>query len=157
MQPTQLARVVVVVFTLLALVVNLSSCRRPCRGSENCRRTCDCLNTATDTRNECSVAFVCEAGDGYCEEAYDAMTCDELCAGYQANALCGVARCRTDADCRRALECDVLGPTGAPTGQRRACEVSFACDIDSAACDVRSIASDAELCALECSSAAIGG
>jgi hypothetical protein len=157
MQQIPRARVVVVALALLALVVAVSSCRRACRTSDNCRRTCDCLNTATDTRNECGLAFVCEAGDGYCEEAYDAMSCDDLCAQYQANALCGVARCRTDADCHRALECDVLGLNGAPTGQKRACEITFACDVDNAACEVRSIASDTDLCAAECTNAAIGG
>jgi hypothetical protein len=150
-------RVVVVLVALIAVEGGLSSCRRACRTSENCRRTCDCLNTETDTRNACDLAFVCEGADGSCEEAYDAMTCDEVCAQYQANALCGVARCRTDADCHRALECDVLDATGAPNGQKRACEITFACDVEAAACAVRSIASDAQLCAVECSGAAFGG
>jgi hypothetical protein len=151
------ALAVVVVLGVLLVAAGLSSCRRACRTSENCRRTCDCLNTATDTRNACDLAFVCEGAEGYCEEAYDAMSCDDVCAQYQANALCGVARCRSDADCQRALECDVLGVNGAPTGQKRACEITFACDVEAAACAVRSIASDAELCAVECSAAPIGG
>jgi hypothetical protein len=144
--------VVVIMLSLwLPFLAMSSSCRRACDTAQNCRRTCDCLNTATDTRNECSLAFVCEGAENLCEEAYDTMSCDEICADYQANALCGVARCRSDADCTRRLECDVVDLNGAPTGQKRACEIPFTCDVAAAACDVGSIASDAELCSRVCS------
>jgi hypothetical protein len=156
MSPSPRVVVAALVF-LVPWVVLSSSCRRACQTSENCRRSCDCLNTATDTRNECSLAFVCEGAEGLCEEAYDTMSCDEMCADYHANALCGVARCRSDADCTRRVECDVLGPSGAPTGQKRGCEVLFACDIEASACDVGSLASEAELCVLRCSGAPVGG
>jgi hypothetical protein len=149
--------VAVVLLCLLPWTMIAASCRRACQNSENCRRSCDCLNTETDTRNGCSLAFVCEGAENLCEEAYDTMSCDEMCADYQANALCGVARCRSDADCIRRLECDIVGPTGETTGQKRACEVSFACDVEAAACDVASIASDAALCAVSCSGAPVGG
>jgi hypothetical protein len=147
------ARAVVVFAALVASVVPTSSCKRACETAANCRRTCECLNTETDRRNECTVAFRCEGDTETCEDALDEMTCDQQCADYEANALCGVARCLSDSDCTRELECEFLGANGQPTGQKQACTVTFGCDQALQACAVRSIASDAELCAAECSAA----
>jgi hypothetical protein len=144
-------RLVLVAVTMLLWGTLSSSCRRPCQVAENCRRSCDCLNTETNTRNDCSLAFVCEGDEGLCEEAYDSMTCDEMCASYQKEGICGVSRCRQDADCERNLECDVLNASGQPSGLKRACTVFFPCMVEQSACDVGTLATDAALCAGPCS------
>jgi hypothetical protein len=148
------APVVVVLGCLLSLVaLTSSSCKRACETASNCRRTCDCLNTETDRRNDCTIAFRCEGETETCEDAFDTMSCDQQCADYEANALCGVARCLVDEDCTRDLECELVDLNGQPTGQKQACTVTFACDQALQACAVRSIAADAELCDVECSAA----
>jgi hypothetical protein len=149
-------RVFVVVVALVAwswTLATVSGCKRACETASNCRRTCECLNTETDRRNECTIAFRCEGDTESCEDAFDTMSCDQQCADYEANALCGVARCLSDNDCTRDLECDLVDLNGQPTGQKRACTVAFGCDQALQACAVRSIASDAELCAAECNTA----
>jgi hypothetical protein len=149
------ARVVLVVLVvgLLSGLGITGGCKRACETASNCRRTCECLNRTTDRRNECTVAFRCEGDTETCEPAFDEMACDQLCADYDANALCGVARCLSDADCTRDLACDLVDFNGQPTGQQQACTVPFACDQTLQACAVRSIATDAQLCAVECNAA----
>ena len=102
------------------------------------------------------MAYRCEVDVLTCDDAYDTDSCDKLCNDYFANGLCGVSRCSADAECGRTLECDILDLNGAPTGQKKACTVSFACEQTTQSCAIRSIASDSDLCANECN-AATGG
>jgi hypothetical protein len=125
-------------------------CKRPCESALNCKRTCSCLNTQTNRRNDCTVAFKCDGAEQVCEEAFDTMKCDDLCAQYAARALCGTERCASDADCVKILECDCRGQDGNPNGRKYECTRSFLCDVNTEVCEPLSTRSDAEICAADC-------
>lgn len=127
------------------------TCARPCESSLNCKRTCDCVNTSTSTKLDCTVAFRCDSVAETCEAAYDSMSCDVMCDTYASTATCGFERCTSDADCFKAFSCPIIDPQSRqPTGTFFDCELPFTCDQGAQLCDVRSTATQESLCAFEC-------
>jgi hypothetical protein len=132
-----------------------TGCARPCTSSANCVRTCDCLNSETNTRQDCSVAFRCDGAERVCEAAHESKSCDEICAEYAGNARCGVERCANDAECAKTIECPLIDQNGNATGQFATCTLGFRCQADFEACQPRSTAQEADLCQNECVSGVI--
>ncbi len=131
----------------LLVALASSSCPRPCEEAANCKRKCECLNDDTDQRVDCQIAFRCEGATETCEDAFSSFSCEDICAEYAANARCGVARCRTDADCTKTLSCPLADNTGTPTGQFRDCTINFACELDQGeSCEPASGVDDVTFC-----------
>lgn len=131
----------------LSSSLTLAGCSRPCEEAANCLRTVDCLNTETDNRVPCTIAFRCEGKTQTCEEAFSGFSDGQICADYAARARCGVARCRSDDDCSRLISCPILDANNAPTGQFRDCSFAFACELDEQeSCEPASSVDDATLC-----------
>lgn len=149
-------------FFLLAALTSLSlslSCRRPCETEQHCKRTCECLDNATDTRLDCTIAFRCEGEDKVCESTYDSMACDELCSTYAARAMCGTQRCASNANCEKVVSCPVLDADGQPVepAQTFSCTRTFECDLTLEVCDAEITQSDEAHCAFCRASAGQGG
>jgi hypothetical protein len=131
----------------LPFLLPLQSCERACEDSENCKRTCSCLNKETDERADCTMAFICDGETQLCESDYNNLTCDEICSQYAARAQCGRERCTIDAECKKVLSCDVV-INGQPNPEQQfACTINFTCDQGDGLCQVESTLSDAQLCA----------
>jgi hypothetical protein len=135
---------------VVAALAVFSGCRRPCEDALNCKRTCECLNTQTNSRQDCTIAFKCDGAEQVCEAEYDTMPCDELCSLYAAQALCGTERCAADVDCVKNLTCDCRDAQGNPNGRRYDCTRSFLCDLTSQTCEPLSTRSDVEICIADC-------
>lgn len=145
------AVVVVVVGFVVAAFSGLSACKQACERAENCVRSCPCLNSETDQRLDCAIAFRCEGATQTCEDAFAEFTCDQICADFAANARCGVERCLSDADCVKVLSCPLLDQNGQATGQFLDCTLPFACELDQGStCEPLSTLDDANLCAQFC-------
>ena len=91
------------------------------------------------------MTFLCNAEERSCEAAYD-MECNELCATYAANDLCGARRCNFDSDCIRTANCEVTDSQGAT--QQIACSQNFTCDDNLGTCEAASILDDNNFCQL---------
>lgn len=117
-------------------------------------RNTSCVNSVSDQRFDCAIAFRCEGADQVCEPAESELSDDEICSLYAANARCGVERCLTDADCVRTIACPIFS-NGQPTGQTADCTLGFRCQPEYEACQPRSTASDEALCANECTTGVI--
>ena len=118
---------------------------RECEENANCIKTCDCLDTVTKNNTNCSMTFLCDAEERSCEASYD-MECDELCATYAANDLCGARRCNFDSDCIRTATCEVTDSQG--SAQQIACTQNFTCDDTVGTCESASILDDTNFCQL---------
>ena len=145
----QLRLAVVLVLACLPLFV-VGGCKRPCETEQNCKRTCSCLNTQTNTRDDCTIAYKCDGAELVCEDAYDTQSCDEMCAQYAARALCGTERCASDADCGKIVQCPCLDAQGQPNGLEYQCNIGFTCELDVEVCEAASTASDLQLCGTFC-------
>jgi hypothetical protein len=132
-----------------------SACDRPCQQASNCVRECSCLNSVTDTRIACPLAFRCEREQRRCEDAFAEMGCDEMCERYASRGLCGTERCRADDECRKFISCPVLNDFGEPSGLFRDCTLNFVCDVQAESCDPASTLDDFSLCQI-CDEAAAG-
>lgn len=133
---------------LFAAAVTSTACPRKCETAENCIKSCDCLNGKTDQKLACPIAYRCEGATSTCEEAFDSLSCDEQCATYAAEARCGVARCKTDADCVKTVSCPLTDANGTPTGQFQDCTLNFVCELNKGeSCDPASTADDVTFCA----------
>ena len=146
-------------FAVVAATLLPASCRRPCDTEQHCKRTCECLDNATDTRLDCTIAFRCEGENKVCEATYDTMACDELCSTYAARAMCGTQRCSSNANCEKVVSCPVLDADGQPVepAQSFTCTRTFGCDPTLEVCDAELTASDEAHCAFCRSSAGQGG
>lgn len=142
---------VVVVVVALSGLLGSAGCKRPCEKAENCIRSCECLNEITDNRLDCDIGFRCDGSTKTCEEAFDAFSCEQICAEYAATARCGVERCLSDADCVKVVSCPVFDGNGQPNGQFFDCTLGFLCEADKGeSCEPRSTVDDATLCAVDC-------
>ena len=134
--------------SLLIFIVGLLSIScfpRECQENANCIKTCDCLDSVTKNNTSCSMTFLCNAEERSCEAAYD-MECNELCATYAANNLCGARRCNFDSGCIRTANCEVIDSSGA--AQQIACTQNFICDDNLGTCESASILDDSNFCQL---------
>lgn len=150
------------VFPLLAaltLVALMGACKRPCESEQHCKRTCECLDSSTDTRLDCTIAFRCEGETQVCEDPYDTMACDELCSTYAARAMCGTQRCSANADCEKVVSCPVLDADGNPVqpAQSFTCTRTFECDPTLEVCGAEITQSDEAHCAFCRATAGQGG
>lgn len=134
----------------LAGVSTLSGCRRPCESSDNCKRTCSCLNAQTSSRADCTMAFRCDGAEEVCEPDFDNLSCDQICERYAATATCGFERCAVDEDCLKRLTCPVLDQNGNPTTLTFDCTIPFRCDQDAELCEVASTRPPEVMCREEC-------
>ncbi len=141
--------VIVVALVAVFTAVSVGGCRRPCNSSENCVRTCDCLNGLTNQRLSCAIGYRCEGDERVCEEAHD-MPCEEQCALYAANQRCGVERCLSDLECQKVISCPLFDQNGQATGAFQDCTLNFRCQPEFEACQPRSTALDIDLCNNEC-------
>jgi hypothetical protein len=139
--------VVVVILALSAGGALLGGCQRPCETSDNCKRTCECVDGQTSVRSNCTMAFRCEGETQVCEADYDGLSCDDMCAQYAARAECGFERCEADAECTKQLTCPILDAQGNPTSLAHDCTLTFICDQNQKLCEAASTQSDAQLCA----------
>jgi hypothetical protein len=144
---------------VLGAIAIVPACKRPCDTVEHCKRTCSCLDSTTDTRQDCTIAFRCEGETKVCEDDYDSMSCDDLCATYAARALCGTQRCSANEECKKVVSCPVLDANGQPVepAQSFTCTRTFACDQTLAVCDAAITQSDEEHCAFCRATAGQGG
>jgi hypothetical protein len=148
--PPLAARSVLFALAIALCALAAVGCRRPCESAANCKRTCSCLNRTTQARAECTMAFRCETADGYCETDFDELSCNEICARYDATATCGFQRCLVDAECVRRLTCPVLDGDGNPTTLNFDCTLNFVCDQDRELCEVASTLSPEQMCQQLC-------
>lgn len=158
MAATAMARVLLLLAVAAPLLLS-ASCRRPCETEQHCKRTCECLDNANDTRLDCTIAFRCEGADKVCESSYDSMACDELCSTYAARAMCGTQRCASNADCEKVVSCPVLDAEGQPVepAQSFTCTRTFECDVTLEVCDAELTESDEAHCAFCRATAGQGG
>ncbi|HEY4219994.1 MAG TPA: hypothetical protein VGO62_01600, partial [Myxococcota bacterium] len=130
----------------LAVVALTASCPRPCESSDNCKRTCSCINAITHSRVDCPIAFRCDSESATCENDYANLSCDDICTQFAKHDECGFERCAVDADCTKNLSCPVLDQNGNATDQQFQCTLTFACDEQKKLCDVNSTLGTDALC-----------
>jgi hypothetical protein len=130
---------------LITLGVSAGCFPRECQENANCVRSCDCLDSVTKSSTNCAMTFLCNAEERSCEEKYD-MDCDELCATYAANDLCGSSRCTLDSECVRTATCQVTDAQGAT--QETSCSQGFLCDDNTGTCEAASIVDELSFCQL---------
>ena len=136
---------------LTFLVVTLSlaclaGCQRPCETADNCKRTCECIDSTTQARLDCTMAFRCETAQLVCEADYEALACDDVCGDYAASGKCGFQRCANNAECAKKITCPVLNDQGQPNGLNFTCDLTFACDQEIGLCQPGSELPQAQLC-----------
>ncbi len=118
---------VVGVATIVVVGAITPGCRRPCETADNCKRTCDCVDSTTDTKLECTMAFRCDTTSSECETKYD-VACSQVCEEYAAIGKCGFQRCTADAECVRVATCPIRAANGQPTTLNFQCTLNFTCD-----------------------------
>ena len=141
------------VFPFLVLMLAAGCFPRECQEHANCVRTCDCLDSATQTSLPCAMTFLCEVETKSCEADYD-MDCDAFCQAYAAPQVCGSKRCTLDAECSRTANCAVTGADG--NTEDISCTQQFLCDNDVGVCESAYILDDTAFCEL-CLANATGG
>ena len=123
-----------------------AGCQRPCETADNCKRTCDCIDSTTESRLQCTMAFRCESADLVCESDYDALACVDVCGQYAAIGKCGFQRCSNNAECAKKITCPVLNAEGQPTSLNFTCDLTFACDQELQLCQAGSELPQDQLC-----------
>ena len=135
-----------VVFVWVVLLTIGSGCfPRECQEHANCIKSCDCLDTATQTNTACAMTFLCEVESKSCEAAYD-MDCNDFCQTYAANEVCGSKRCTLDSECLRSVTCTVTDSAG--NSQEIPCSQQFMCDNDLEVCEATYLLDDLSFCEL---------
>lgn len=145
---SSVATLVVGVATIVVVSALAPGCPRPCETADNCKRTCDCVDTTTDTKLECSMAFRCETNASQCEAKYDAQACADVCNEYAAIGKCGFQRCVASAECVRVATCPIRDANGQPTALNFQCTLNFDCDTTLELCDPGSEVPLDQLCLL---------
>lgn len=135
------------VLLVLALAACASAgCRRPCETAENCKRTCECIDSTTESRLQCTVAFRCESAELVCESDHESLACADVCGQYAAIGRCGFQRCANNAECAKKITCPVLNADGQPNGLNFTCDLTFACDQELGLCQPGSEFPQEQLC-----------
>ena len=140
--------VVAVAACFLALAMSTAGCKRACETSDNCKRTCSCVNAQTNSRLDCTLAIRCDGKEGVCESDYDGLSCNDMCTQYAAKNECGFERCNANEECTKQLTCPLKDANGNPTASQFDCTLAFACDQDQHLCEVASTAPVDQLCAV---------
>lgn len=136
-----------IVVTLLTLPLQGSGCfAKECLDETYCVRECECTDSTRNTVTQCPIQFQCNVADQICDEAYNDLSCDEICTNYAARGLCGSKQCTTENECLRQTTCQAFDPG---TGEQICsynCDLLFACDADVNACEADYLLPDNELC-----------
>ena len=135
----------ILIFLFVLMTIGSGCFPRECEQHSNCIKSCDCLDTTTQTNTSCGMTFLCEVENKSCEAAYD-MDCTEFCQTYAAKGVCGSKRCTLDSECLRSVTCTVTDSAG--NSQDIPCSQQFSCDNDLEVCETAYILDDLSFCEL---------